>query len=147
MAICHVWTSVRGIYVTGFGRGRSLSLLATSEHPASGTAAARDPQLKVSSSAWHCSAFYFCTVCHTGPVPCAVPVKQALRIICVTVWVQSLSHGTCTVSPHCATYQPWHSMDLAIRKLTALLVMQVSVTNLTFHLQSEADSRNLKGCI
>ena len=156
--------------------GRRLSLLATSEHPASSTAAARDSQLNGSCfyltlfclllqhcvPPWPCP---MCCPCHAGPehILCAIP-SRALN----TVSVRSLIHVTCAlsvyrsprpcamyspvtrilpVSPHCSTCQPWHSMHLPIPKLTALQTVQVSVTKLTFHLQSEEDSRNLKGCI
>ena len=77
--------------------GRRLSLLATSEHPASSTAAARVSQLTVAASTWRCSVVCFSTVCHPGPVPCAAPVKQALRIVCV----QSLSPRPCALSVYC----------------------------------------------
>lgn len=87
----------------------------------------------------------------TGPVhcPCAGRAPWNSRTVyrspspCAIILYSSVTR-ILPVSPHCATCQPWHFMHLPIRNLTALLTVQLSVTKLTFHIQSAADSRNMK---
>jgi hypothetical protein len=117
IVIWHSWTSVRGICECILSGGRSLSLVATSQHPASSTAAARISQLKVSGSKWHWSAVELCTLllrpcapsvhspCNTGSMHCVV-----LCIICVLSLSPSpcalCPYSPCAPSPYCATSTP-----------------------------------------